>query len=448
MRRSRTSLLLLLVGASISILWGISLERGSRSGVMGFPGIYLGTKCLLKHGDPYSVEQLQKVYESAGLAPPSDSAALRQSATLYVNLPTTFLFVTPFALLPLALAQTAWLIVTIICFLLGAFLMWRLGNHYAPGVSVFLAFLVLANCEVIFSGGNTAGLVVGLCVIAVSCFLQERFVGAGIVCLAIGLAIKPHDAGPIWLYFLLAGPRQIKRAVQSGLLATAFVGIALVWISQIAPNWLPEFRSNLAIISAPGGINEPGPTSIGVGSADMIIDLQTFVSVLCDNPHVYNPSTYVLCAIIFVAWLIAVRRSEYSANYSWFALVSVMALSMLVTYHRSYDAKLLLLSIPACCMLWAKNGAIGKTALIAGAAGIVFTGDIPLAALMQLTRGMYSPGAGIAARTLIAVVTRPAPLILLFTAVFYLYVSIRHSRRTPGTKEGLGQAQVKSLHSA
>jgi hypothetical protein len=428
-RTPRASILLLLLGAGISILWGIALERGSHSGVMGFPGVYLGTRCLLQRGDPYNVEQLQRVYESAGLTTPSQSTALQQSATLYVNLPTTFLFVAPFALLPFAAAQTAWLILTVSCFVFGAFLMWRLGNSCAPGVSVFLVFIVLANCEVIFSGGNSAGLVVGLCVIAAWCFLQERFARAGVVCLAIGVAIKPHDAGLIWLYFLLAGRHHTKRAIQSGLLALAFAGIAFFWVSHVAPNWLPEFRSNLGTISAHGGINEPGPTSIGAGSADMIIDLQTFISVLCDDSHIYNPITYAVCAVLLAVWSFVVLRSEHSAENAWFALVSVVSLSMLVTYHRSYDARLLLLSIPACCMLWVEGGAVAKTALVATTAGIVFTSDIPLAILMDLTRGIYSPRMGIAAKALVAVVTRPAPLILLFTAIFYLYVYLRRSRK-------------------
>lgn len=427
-RMQRTSLLLLLLGASISILWGISLERGSRAGVMGFPGVYLGTKCLLQHGDPYNVEQMQKVYDSAGLTVPSQSAALRQSATLYVNLPTTFLFVAPFALLPLGVAQTAWLILTISCFILGAFLMWRLGNSYSPGVSVFLAFIVLANCEVIFSGGNTAGLVVGLCVIAVWCFLQDRLVGVGVVCLAIALAIKPHDAGPLWFYFLLAGHRHTKRALQSGLLTLALAGIAFVWVSDVAPNWLPEFRANLAIISARGGINEPGPLSIGVGSPDMIIDLQTFVSVLTDDPHIYNPITYAVCALLLGVWSFVVLRSKQSVQKAWFALVSVMSLSMLVTYHRSYDARLLLLSIPACCMLWAEGGAIGWIAFVLSAAAIVFTADIPLALLTHATRDLYSPTGSTLAKLGVSVVARPAPLILLAIAIFYLFVFARRDR--------------------
>jgi hypothetical protein len=181
---NRASIFLLLVGAGISIIWGISLERSVRGGVMGFPGIYFGTKCLLQGGDPYDVNQLERVYQAQGIPIPSESIERRQSVTLYVNLPTTFLFVAPFTFLPLATAQTLWLLLVVGSFSLAAFMMWRLGKNYAPGVSLLLTFIVLANCEIIFSGGNTAGLVVGLCVIAVWCLLKERFALLGVICLA------------------------------------------------------------------------------------------------------------------------------------------------------------------------------------------------------------------------------------------------------------------------
>ena len=427
----RASLLLLLVGAGISIMWGISLEHGVRGGVMGFPGIYFGTKCLLQGGDPYDVNQLERVYQAQGIPIPSESIEHRQSVTLYVNLPTTFLFVAPFTFLPLATAQTLWLLLVVGSFSLAAFMMWRLGKNYAPGVSLLLTFIVLANCEIIFSGGNTAGLVVGLCVIAVWCVLKERFALLGVICLASSLAIKPHDAGLIWLYFLLAGGTQRKRALQASALALVLALIGTVWISLVAPNWASELRSNLATISAPGGINEPGPTSIGVGSPDMIIDLQTVVSIFHDEPRIYNSVTYAICGVILLVWAVAVLRSRPMPENALFALVSCAALSMLMTYHRSYDAKLLLLSVPACAMLWAEGGAIAWMALLIGAAGVLFTGDLPLTVLMHLTRHLYSPAAGIAEKTVIAVVTRPAPLILLVTAIFYLLVYLRRSYPQP-----------------
>ena len=109
----RTSLLLLFVGAGISLTWGISLERGVRGGVMGFPGIYFGTKCLMQGHDPYQVNQLQSVYRAEGFQIPSESVERRQSVSLYVNLPTTSLFVAPLTLLPLAWAQAIWLLLDV-----------------------------------------------------------------------------------------------------------------------------------------------------------------------------------------------------------------------------------------------------------------------------------------------------------------------------------------------
>jgi hypothetical protein len=163
----------------------------------------------------------------------------------------------------------------------------------------------------------------------------------------------------------------------------------------------------------------------------MIIDLQTVVSIFHDEPRIYNSVTYAICGIILLVWAVAVIRSRPMPENAIFALVSCAALSMLVTYHRSYDAKLLLLSVPACAMLWTEGGAIAWMALLIGAAGVLFTGDLPLAVLMHLTRHLYSPAVGIAEKTVIAVVTRPAPLILLVIAIFYLLVYLRRSYPQP-----------------
>ena len=98
--------------------------------------------------------------------------------------------------------------------------------------------------------GNTAGLVVGLSVIAAWCFLRERFVFAGILSMAVSLAMKPHDAGLIWLYFFLAGGVLRKRALQT-LAVTAVLAVpAILWISHVAPHWPSELHANLATITA------------------------------------------------------------------------------------------------------------------------------------------------------------------------------------------------------
>ena len=200
------------------------------------------------------------------MAPPNASRLQFQSITLYVNLPSAFVVMAPFAALTWWPAIILWMLLTGSVFLLAILLMWHVGASHSPRVATFLACMVGLNCESIFTGANAAGIVVGLCAIAVWCFLRNRLVWIGVLCLGLSLAVKPHDGGFVWLYFLLAGGAFRKRALQSAAI-TAVIGLASVlWVSHIAPNWLHDWNANLATISARGGINEPGPSAVKDGS--------------------------------------------------------------------------------------------------------------------------------------------------------------------------------------
>jgi hypothetical protein len=344
---------------------------------------------------------------------------------LYVNVPTSFIVVTPFALLPWGPAHLLWLALTAGVFILAALLMWNLGESYAPDVSTFLIFILLANSESIFVAGNTAGIAVGLCVVAVWCFLRERFVPAGILCLALSLAIKPHDAGLVWLYFLLAGGVNRKHALQT-LFITAVLGLAaFLWLSHVAPHWIVDWQSNLATISVPGGINEPGPSGLTGRSAFMVIDLQAAISIFRDDPRIYNPASYLFCGVLLLLWAARTLRSSFSPARAWIALAGIVPLTMLLTYHRPWDAKLLMLTIPACAMLWAEDGRIAWMALLVNSAGLLLTGDIPLAILNSVTNQMHLGTAGIFAQMLTVVLIRPASLVLLGMSIFYLWIYLQ-----------------------
>jgi cell division protein FtsW (lipid II flippase) len=265
-------------------------------------------------------------------------------------------------------------------------------------------------------------------VVAVWCFLHDRFVWAGIVCLAASLAIKPHDAGLVWLYFLLAGGVYRKRALQV-LVVTAVIGLAaIVWVTPIAPHWMQEWQSNLLAESVPGGPSNPGPTNASCSGPGMIIDLQAVMSVFRDDPRIYNPASYLLCGALLLTWSVRTLRSRFSQARAWIALAAVVPLTMVVTYHRSHDAKLLLLAVPACAMLWAEGRPIRWVALVASSAAIVCTADIPLTILLTLTRNLHISTVGISGKMLTVVLTRPVPLILLAMSIFYLWI---YMRRTP-----------------
>jgi hypothetical protein len=395
-----------------------------------FRAVYYGTRCLIQHHNPYKVSELEAVYRSEGGERPSETIQARQAVTLFVNMPTTLIFTVPFAFLPWGPAHVLWMTFTACVLILAALLMWNLGARYAPNVTLILICFLLANCEEIFCTGNTAGIAVSLCVVAVWCFFEQRFLWAGILCLAVSLAIKPHNAGLVWLYLLLAGAPYRKRALQS-LLITAVLGLsAFLWLSHVAPHWVSDWQSNLSAISAPGGINEPGPASLNGGSASTVVDLQAAISIFRDDPRFYNPISYLLCGALLLALMARALRSRFSLPNAWLALAAVTALTMLVTYHRPWDAKLLLLAIPACAMLWAEGGPARWPALLITAAGLVFTADIPLAILSILAKNLHIGTAGILGKMLTVLLIRPASLILLLLAIFYLWMYL--TRATEG----------------
>ena len=226
---------------------------------------------------------------------------------------------------------------------------------------------------------------------------------------------------------ILADGVDKKRALQALALACVLAIPALIWVSHISPNWMQELRSIVVAYSTHGSFNDPGPVTSRGPTPGMIIDLQTIVSIFRDEPGFYNPVTYLLLAPFILSWMFITLRSRSSAANTWFALASISALSMLPLYHRQYDAKLLLLTVPACAILWKEGGPIGWASLLITSAGVLVTSDIPLAMLELLTRGMHFSTMGLLEKLKMVFLGRPVPLVLLCLGIFYLFVYMRRN---------------------
>lgn len=439
-RTRRIGLFWLLFSSIFFIAWGTALERTSPGGMIDFKAVYYGARCLMQHSDPYIEGEFLRVYRAEGGQFPSDPAIshlFSRAVLVCINMPTSLFLMVPFAILPWGLAHVLWMTLVAGSLFLAGFLVWNIAENYAHGISLLLICILLANSEILFASGNLAGIAVSLCVIAVWCFLRGRFVPAGIVCLAVSLAIKPHDAGLVWLYFLLIGGVYRKRALQTLVLTIALCLPAVLWVTHVAPQWMPELRSNLTVASAHGDLNDPGLASISRPGPGTIIDLQSAISVFWDNPRVYNPVSYLVCGALLLVWLVRTLRSQFTQRSAWLALAAITALSMLPVYHRLYDAKLLLLTVPACAMLWAEGGPVGWIALLVNTAGVVLTGDIPTAILTVYWNGLHVSPTGIGGKMLSIVLVRPAPLILLAMGIFYLWAYVR--RAVPDAESGKAQ---------
>jgi len=289
---------------------------------------------------------------------------------------------------------------------------------------------MLANSQVLFTVGNTAGIAVSLCVIAVWCFTQRKGIWIGTFLLAVSLALKPHDSGLLWAFLLVAGGELRKRAIWTLLIVVVIAVPSIIWISTVAPQWNQELKANLLATSQRGDISDPGPSSISrQGSADVIISLQTVLSVLHDDQGFYDPISILICAGILAIILFATIRHRPGEPEIWFAIASIAALSMLPSYHRPYDARLLLLAVPGASMLW-KEGR--KTIPIVTGAAVVLTSDIPLAILSLITRSIDLSGMDLFSRLAVLPLVRPVPLVLLTLTAFYGFAYIKTVRgRSP-----------------
>lgn len=431
MSKRSISVVLILLSSGISILTGILLDRTSPGGTANFRAVYYGTRCLLSHGDPYNPSDFLRVYmaESGELpTSPSKRQFFLRATMVCVNLPTTLFLVVPLALLPWSLSHILWLFLIACSLTAAALLAYDLAREHASGPALLLVCLMMANSEVLFATGNTAGVAVGLSVISVWCFVRRRFEWLGVVAMTLSLLIKPHDSGLVWLYLLLAGEVLRKRSLQVLAFAALIAIPAVLWLSTAAPGWNRELGANLAATSAHGDISDPGPASVSrKGSADVLVDLQTVVSLFDDNPRVYNPLVYAICGLMLAAWGFKSIRTPGSTGNTWYALAAVAPLAMLFSYHRPYDTKLLLLAVPACSTLWAAGDTVARIAVAVNAAAVLFTSDIPLAIMTLLTGHLDLDSLGLLEKTLMLPLLRPAACVLFAAALVNLWVFLQRA---------------------
>ena len=436
MTRSRwmgTTLLLLCVG--ISSLWSYNFVRDAQgeTKMIDFGAIYYGARCGIQHIDPYDTSAPLREFTAEGGRFPTDPIGAKVGPIVIrtgVNLPTSLFLLAPFALLPWGFSQTVWMVLTAALLALAASLIWDLGANAAPVILVCLAGLMLANCEELLVSGNLAGIAVSLCVVAVWCFLTERHSLAGVLLLAISLVLKPHDSGFVWLYFLLAGGALRKRALQT-LAVVGILGLlAAIWIAPSSPHWIQELHRNLSLISARGGLNDPGPSGLSNGIVAQIISMQAVIGVLRNDPRFYNLASYLIVGSLILVWSFVVLRKRASQERTRLALAAIAVLSLLPVYHRPYDAKLLLLALPACAMLWKEGGPRRWIALALTSAGILVTSDIPITLLLICTKNLSISASTLAGKMMTVLLLRPAPLILLALGCFYLWVYAHYNPPT------------------
>jgi hypothetical protein len=432
----RDGLYLILIGAMTFVLLSTALEYSSPMAMIDFKGPYYGSRCLLLHLDPYNSRNLMRVYTEdsqnriAG-APPHNPQAIALG-----YLPSIFPITVPLAILRFSVSSVLWMALIVGSLLITSLLCWFVAAEYAPIVAGFLLGFMLANSELIAFIGNPSGIAISCCVAGAWCFLRDKYVPVGILCLALGLMIKPHDVCLVWLYFLLAGGIYRKRAMQTLVAAVGLSVPAVWWIADVAPNWFLELQSTLEAFSAHGGLNDPGPASSGAHRLGMMVNLQTWLSFVRDDPRFYNYLSYAVCGALLLIWTLATLRTRPSPDKAWLALAAISALTMLPIYHRQPDTKLLILSVPACAMLYAEGNRTGRAALLITAATFLFNGDLPWLIVLSVISHISIPNTLFFSWLVTGIQVFPASVSLLIMGTFYLWIYFRRAFRVTSPEGG------------
>lgn len=413
------------------ILLGFALARTSPNGSCDFEPVYYHARALIERQDPYiETHSRYMQFKADGFLNPIMITPADQIEIPCVYPPTALFVAAPLALLKWHAANLIWMSLSAASMVIAALLMWSAATEYSPTLAGFLVGFILINSVTVLFEANAAALAIGLSVIAFALFFKRRLEILGIICLATSLCLKPHDGIFVWLFLFLCGGVFRRRAWQTFAVFVILSLPAVLWVSHFSPHWLQEMGANIASISVPGGVNDPGPTSTTSHMTNSAINLQTVFSVIVDRPSFYNPTTYIVCTVILLCFAWANLRNLDSKERILLGTAMISALAMLPVYHRHHDARMLLLAVPACALLWSRKGAVGKIGTLIAFLAMAITGDIPRAILDRLEEGHKFNALDLTAKLKMIIFTRPAPLLLLLMAVFFLVLYMGSDERS------------------
>lgn len=401
---------------------------------------------MLDRCNPYDSDQIRQEYAKAGGDLSAPDSAVSAFLPYQAQYPPSSLFsIAPLALLPWKIAFSIWITLSAALFVLAGFLMADLCDLTTSSVPLILLGVFVATSTSLLHSGQPSGPAISLCAIGAWCVLRGRFPWAGAVCFALSLAIKPQIGCFVLLYFFLAGGAARRRSLQIAGLTVLFClpGLAWAWLMPESAHWVHDLRANMIAIAAPGGLNNPGPTSY---NAHLVTDLQSIIALYRDSAPFYNHLTWAIAGVLFLVWGYVAVRAHPSHRKDLIGIAAIACLTLLPVYHRQYDVRLLLLMFPALALLFAEKGVVRWTALVLAVA--VITGSHPTFIERRLGLNQNS-----LSKMQTLLLLRPSALAVLASALFYLACFTRtldkrrHKSATPASAE-LGTQSIGNVQPA
>jgi hypothetical protein len=124
--------------------------------------------------------------------------------------------------------------------------------------------------------------------------------------------------------------------------------------------WASTLRTNLSATLSPGGSADPRPENQqAIGD----LNLQSLTSIVFPEARTFNAVAYSAFLVLLALGVLVVLRTSANQETHLISLAALSVLTLMPVYHRFYDTRLLLLSIPAVGIVFQKRRLLG--ALIA-----------------------------------------------------------------------------------
>jgi Glycosyltransferase family 87 len=297
-----------------------------------FVPVYAGTRCLLHGCNPYGTGEL--------LYPPS-----------------TLLVLFPLALLDYPTAWLIWFLLNGALFVTAVVLVLSLCPRLHRWLATALGAVLLAGSSQLLILAQPSAFAVSTVVIGVYFFLRGQALLLGSILLTLSLAIKPQIGGLIVLYLFFKGiHRRYAAQAMAGTLTIILCGGLILRMHPQSADWVSDLRANLSMATAPGATDDPRPAN---GQASAALNLQTITSIFFSDEKGFNDAAYVIFTLLFAAWAVAALRMNPTMENHLLSLGVLSVLTLLPIYHRNYDSRFLILSIPAALIVYENRRFVG-----------------------------------------------------------------------------------------
>ena len=319
-----------------------------------FVPVYAGARCLLHGCNPYDPSQLEPDFFQAG-GKPSDLPSWQIDVPVYP--PSTFLVLSPLALLRFPVARLLWFLLNGCLFVTAAGLILSICPRSHRWLSTTLVSFFLVTAGILLVLGQPAVFAISLVIIGSCLFLRGDLVPLGAFLFLLSLALKPQIGGFLVVYFLVQ--RIYWRYAASALAGAAVLLLCAGLILGHHPHsagWASTLRANLSATLSPGGSADPRPANRqAIGDEN----LQALTSIFVTRAGQFNAAAYAIFLGLFGAGIVGVLRANRGPELHLVALGALSILTLTPVYHRFYDTRLLLLSIPAVVIVFQKRRVLG-----------------------------------------------------------------------------------------